>query len=220
MDEPEPAAEEQREGDGTRQQGQGQKQAATAPRRHQPIVFPDSGPPADAPREAGSTGDGDGAAKRPGLGPLQPAAAAQPRGAASPQKQQGQATKQRQGQQQPQQPQQQGSKGQQQQKLQQQGGKVQQQQQNPQQQRPTRYFLIKSASLDNFLLSRKQGVWATQAHNEAKLDEAFAQGDVMLVMSVNNTGGQPPKGGVGAGRGAARRRRQPRRPRPAGQARS
>lgn len=54
---------------------------------------------------------------------------------------------------------------------------------------PPRFFMIKSASLDNFLLSRKLGVWATQAHNERKLDEAFKRGDeVLLVMSVNNTG--------------------------------
>ncbi|KAI8466163.1 MAG: YTH domain-containing protein, partial [Monoraphidium minutum] len=55
--------------------------------------------------------------------------------------------------------------------------------------RGPRFFIIKSASLDNFLLSRRLGAWATQGHNEPKLDEAFRSGaEVVLIMSVNNTG--------------------------------
>eukprot|EP00727_Mastigamoeba_balamuthi_P001139 m51a1_g11021 hypothetical protein (354) ;mRNA; r:405201-406705 len=52
---------------------------------------------------------------------------------------------------------------------------------------PLRFFIVKSKNDENLRLSRESGTWATQAHNERKLDEAYAGGDVVLVFSVNNS---------------------------------
>ena len=52
----------------------------------------------------------------------------------------------------------------------------------------TRYFLIKSWNYDNVLTSQRDGVWATQPHNEAILTEAFKTSrQVILVFSVNKS---------------------------------
>jgi hypothetical protein len=40
--------------------------------------------------------------------------------------------------------------------------------------RPLRYFIMKSLSRENLEISVRKGVWATQPHNESKLNEAFS----------------------------------------------
>ncbi|KAK3249594.1 hypothetical protein CYMTET_40984 [Cymbomonas tetramitiformis] len=52
----------------------------------------------------------------------------------------------------------------------------------------TRYFLIKSSNWENLEMSVKSGVWATNRVNEAKLNDAFATCDnIMLFFSVNES---------------------------------
>ena len=53
-----------------------------------------------------------------------------------------------------------------------------------------RFFIIKSYNHQNIGQSISTGVWATQAHNECKLAQAFGDGDgeVLLVFSVNGSG--------------------------------
>ncbi|KAE8349264.1 hypothetical protein BDV28DRAFT_152052, partial [Aspergillus coremiiformis] len=38
---------------------------------------------------------------------------------------------------------------------------------------PNRYFIVKSLSMDDLELSRQSGIWATQAHNEDNLNQAY-----------------------------------------------
>jgi len=57
----------------------------------------------------------------------------------------------------------------------------------PKRHRNTRYFVIKSFTQKHLEISIQQSVWATQAHNEVKLNEAFENSDVVLVFSVNNS---------------------------------
>lgn len=38
---------------------------------------------------------------------------------------------------------------------------------------PNRYFIVKSLSMDDLELSRQSGIWATQAHNEGTLNQAY-----------------------------------------------
>ena len=38
---------------------------------------------------------------------------------------------------------------------------------------PNRYFIVKSLSMDDLELSRQSGIWATQAHNEGNLNQAY-----------------------------------------------
>lgn len=53
----------------------------------------------------------------------------------------------------------------------------------------TRYFVIKSNNHKNLVLSVENNVWATQRHNEEKLNEAFsAAPHVILIFSVNLSG--------------------------------
>eukprot|EP00931_Biecheleriopsis_adriatica_P087311 TRINITY_DN61803_c0_g1_i1.p1 TRINITY_DN61803_c0_g1~~TRINITY_DN61803_c0_g1_i1.p1 ORF type:complete len:537 (+),score=81.81 TRINITY_DN61803_c0_g1_i1:65-1675(+) len=53
----------------------------------------------------------------------------------------------------------------------------------------TRYFVIKSNSHKNLVLSIENNVWATQRHNEDKFNDAFKHGShVILIFSVNNSG--------------------------------
>ncbi|BFZ62719.1 hypothetical protein YB2330_003829 [Saitoella coloradoensis] len=52
-----------------------------------------------------------------------------------------------------------------------------------------RYFIIKSLSKENLDLSLQNGVWATQAHNEIVLDQAYRSAEnVYLIFSANKTG--------------------------------
>ncbi|XP_015084820.1 YTH domain-containing protein 1 isoform X2 [Solanum pennellii] len=52
-----------------------------------------------------------------------------------------------------------------------------------------RYFVIKSLNHENIQLSVNRGIWATQAMNEAILDEAFHNSSkVILIFSVNMSG--------------------------------
>ncbi|EAU85874.2 hypothetical protein CC1G_02897 [Coprinopsis cinerea okayama7 len=54
---------------------------------------------------------------------------------------------------------------------------------------PTRFFILKSLSEDDLALSVKNGLWATQKHNELLLDQAFRTAkDVFLIFSVNKSG--------------------------------
>ncbi|KAE8378242.1 YT521-B-like domain-containing protein [Aspergillus bertholletiae] len=54
---------------------------------------------------------------------------------------------------------------------------------------PTRYFIIKSLSKDDLELSRQSGIWATQAHNEGNLNQAYQTTDnVYLIFSANKSG--------------------------------
>ena len=53
----------------------------------------------------------------------------------------------------------------------------------------SRYFIMKSISHENIAKSVAEGIWATQQHNEAKLNEAFRSvANVYLVFSVNSSG--------------------------------
>ncbi|KAK9826924.1 hypothetical protein WJX74_000461 [Apatococcus lobatus] len=55
--------------------------------------------------------------------------------------------------------------------------------------RGSRYFLLKSISLENIEISVAQGIWATQKHNEEKLNKAYSTcGAVYLIFSVNGRG--------------------------------
>jgi hypothetical protein len=38
---------------------------------------------------------------------------------------------------------------------------------------PNRYFIVKSLTLDDLQMSRESGIWATQAHNEGNLNQAY-----------------------------------------------
>lgn len=38
---------------------------------------------------------------------------------------------------------------------------------------PDRYFIVKSLTVEDLELSKKSGIWATQPHNEANLNQAF-----------------------------------------------
>ncbi|KAK9856085.1 hypothetical protein WJX84_005291 [Apatococcus fuscideae] len=63
------------------------------------------------------------------------------------------------------------------------------QQQQQQSSGATRYFLLKSVSIDNIEKSVAEGVWATQKHNEEKLNKAFETSEaVHLIFSVNSSG--------------------------------
>ncbi|OGM42833.1 putative YT521-B-like splicing factor [Aspergillus bombycis] len=54
---------------------------------------------------------------------------------------------------------------------------------------PNRYFIAKSLSMDDLELSRQSGIWATQAHNEGNLNQAYQTADnVYLVFSANKSG--------------------------------
>lgn len=50
-----------------------------------------------------------------------------------------------------------------------------------------RFFMIKSYTKDNIEVSQKMDEWATTVPNQRKLDEAFSQGNVCLIFSVNRT---------------------------------
>eukprot|EP00930_Biecheleria_cincta_P099558 TRINITY_DN91186_c0_g1_i1.p1 TRINITY_DN91186_c0_g1~~TRINITY_DN91186_c0_g1_i1.p1 ORF type:complete len:455 (-),score=94.36 TRINITY_DN91186_c0_g1_i1:116-1480(-) len=53
----------------------------------------------------------------------------------------------------------------------------------------TRYFVIKSNSHRNLVLSVENNVWATQRHNEEKFNEAFRTAPhVIFIFSVNSSG--------------------------------
>ena len=52
-----------------------------------------------------------------------------------------------------------------------------------------KYFIMKSNNSTNIDRSLASGVWSTQHHNEAKLNNAFLDGfDVRLVFSINQSG--------------------------------
>lgn len=52
-----------------------------------------------------------------------------------------------------------------------------------------RYFILKSYNHENIQRAVADGVWATQRHNEVKLNEAFATcSNVFLIFSVNMSG--------------------------------
>ncbi|KAG6845194.1 hypothetical protein H0H93_016157, partial [Arthromyces matolae] len=54
---------------------------------------------------------------------------------------------------------------------------------------PQRYFILKSLTQHDLDLSRENGLWATQRHNEGVLDRAFRTSqDVYLIFSVNKSG--------------------------------
>lgn len=52
----------------------------------------------------------------------------------------------------------------------------------------TRYFIMKSLNFESLQLSVVNNSWSTQRHNLDKLNEAIAQGTVILVFSVNMSG--------------------------------
>lgn len=53
----------------------------------------------------------------------------------------------------------------------------------------SKYFIMKSINHDNISKSVAEGIWATQMHNESKLNEAFRSvGNVYLIFSVNSSG--------------------------------
>ncbi|KAE8147637.1 YT521-B-like domain-containing protein [Aspergillus avenaceus] len=54
---------------------------------------------------------------------------------------------------------------------------------------PSRYFIVKSLTMNDLELSRRSGIWATQAHNEENLNQAYQDADnVYLIFSANKSG--------------------------------
>eukprot|EP00026_Physarum_polycephalum_P002022 Phypoly_transcript_02026.p1 GENE.Phypoly_transcript_02026~~Phypoly_transcript_02026.p1 ORF type:complete len:596 (+),score=148.30 Phypoly_transcript_02026:118-1905(+) len=53
--------------------------------------------------------------------------------------------------------------------------------------RSARFFVMKSFSENHLKISSQKGIWATQHHNESKLNDAFRKSDVVLVFSVNES---------------------------------
>ncbi|KAJ5154062.1 Nucleotide-binding alpha-beta plait [Penicillium coprophilum] len=52
-----------------------------------------------------------------------------------------------------------------------------------------RYFIVKSLTVEDLELSRQSGIWATQSHNEAAMNQAFETTDyVYLIFSANKSG--------------------------------
>ncbi|RKF57273.1 putative rna- rbd [Golovinomyces cichoracearum] len=52
-----------------------------------------------------------------------------------------------------------------------------------------RFFVVKSLTIEDLELSVSNGIWATQAHNEKILNEAFKKSDnVFLIFSANKSG--------------------------------
>lgn len=52
-----------------------------------------------------------------------------------------------------------------------------------------RYFILKSINSENIQRAVSEGIWATQVHNEVKLNEAFRGSErVVLIFSVNASG--------------------------------
>ncbi|TQS37893.1 hypothetical protein Golomagni_01616 [Golovinomyces magnicellulatus] len=52
-----------------------------------------------------------------------------------------------------------------------------------------RFFVVKSLTIEDLELSVSNGIWATQAHNEKLLNEAFRNSDnVFLIFSANKSG--------------------------------
>ena len=47
-----------------------------------------------------------------------------------------------------------------------------------------RYFVVKSLTVEDLDLSVRNGIWATQAHNEAILNKAFAVSTLCTNISV------------------------------------
>ena len=53
----------------------------------------------------------------------------------------------------------------------------------------SQYFILKSINHENISRAVAEGIWATQRHNEAKLNAAFRSSDnVFLIFSVNMSG--------------------------------
>lgn len=46
---------------------------------------------------------------------------------------------------------------------------------------PARYFIVKSLAVDDLELSKQNGIWATQVHNEANLNQAYEVSAVYLL---------------------------------------
>ncbi|KAF2441321.1 hypothetical protein P171DRAFT_457131 [Karstenula rhodostoma CBS 690.94] len=54
---------------------------------------------------------------------------------------------------------------------------------------PDRYFIVKSLTLQDLELSLRNGIWATQSHNEDALNNAFETAEnVYLIFSANKSG--------------------------------
>ncbi|KAJ5922690.1 hypothetical protein N7516_010393 [Penicillium verrucosum] len=52
-----------------------------------------------------------------------------------------------------------------------------------------RYFIVKSLTVEDLELSKQSGIWATQSHNEAVMNQAFETTDyVYLIFSANKSG--------------------------------
>ncbi|KAJ5780854.1 Nucleotide-binding alpha-beta plait [Penicillium paradoxum] len=52
-----------------------------------------------------------------------------------------------------------------------------------------RYFIVKSLTVDDLELSKQSGIWATQSHNEAAMNQAYETADqVYLIFSANKSG--------------------------------
>ncbi|KAJ5555446.1 Nucleotide-binding alpha-beta plait [Penicillium sp. DV-2018c] len=52
-----------------------------------------------------------------------------------------------------------------------------------------RYFIVKSLTVEDLELSKKSGIWATQPHNEAAMNQAYETADfVYLIFSANKSG--------------------------------
>ncbi|KAK9239640.1 YT521-B-like domain-containing protein [Lipomyces kononenkoae] len=59
----------------------------------------------------------------------------------------------------------------------------------PRPHRPDAFFVVKSLTVEDLELSVQTGVWATQAHNERVLNDAYHSGDnVYLIFSANKSG--------------------------------
>ena len=53
----------------------------------------------------------------------------------------------------------------------------------------SKFFIIKSSNSENIEISQRFNEWATTTTNQRKLVDAYQQGDVILIFSVNKSGG-------------------------------
>ncbi|KAK3691686.1 hypothetical protein LTR37_018479 [Vermiconidia calcicola] len=54
---------------------------------------------------------------------------------------------------------------------------------------PEKFFIVKSLTVQDLEASVRNGIWATQSHNEGSLNEAYGQADnVYLIFSANKSG--------------------------------
>lgn len=64
------------------------------------------------------------------------------------------------------------------------------------------FFIVKSLTVEDLELSARNGIWATQAHNEAALNKAFEVRlrSTKLLLTKVNQGGRTPRTSISSSR--------------------